>query len=112
MHRCRVMGEEIKGDVRGNFFIQKMANSLKVLLERMTEAGTLTAFKTYRDEHLNCLGIWDHAPSTGRLGLMQKGARWFVWTCWDEWTISMLYISMTYLRSENAIFDSRPILKY
>ena len=61
--RFKIRGRRFRGDLRKNFFTQRVVgtwNSLPV------EAGTLTTFKKHLDEHLKCHSIQGYGPSAGK----------------------------------------------
>jgi len=58
-----VRGSRFRGDVRKTFFTQRVWN---VLPGRGVEAGCLTSFKKYLDEHLAHHHIQGYGPSAGR----------------------------------------------
>ena len=65
-HKLKVRGGRFRGDLRKNVFTQSMVRVWNELTGRVVEAGCLTSFKKYLDEHLACHNIQGYGPSTGK----------------------------------------------
>ena len=64
--RFEMRDGRIRGDVRKNFFTQRVVTGLECLAWRVVEASCLTSFKKYLDEHLAHHNIQGYGPSAGR----------------------------------------------
>ena len=65
-HRFKVRGRRFREDVRKNVFTQRVVTVWNALPGRVVEAGCLTSFKKYLDEHLAHHNILGYGPSAGR----------------------------------------------
>ena len=65
-HRFKVRDRKFRGDVRKKSFTQRVVMVCNALPGRVVEAGCLTSFKMYLDEHLAHHNIQGYGPSAGR----------------------------------------------
>ena len=65
-HRFKVRAGGLVGDVRENFFTQRVVMVWNALPGKMVEASCLTSFKKYLDDHLARQNIQGYGPRAGR----------------------------------------------
>ena len=91
-HKVKVRGGRFRGDLRKNVFTQRVVTVWNALPGRVVEAGCLTSFKRYLDEHLACHNVQGY-------GLV-NGIRW-EFRCFSSVSADLMG-----RRASSALYDS------
>ena len=65
-HDFRIKGQKVRGNMRGNFFTQRVVAVLNELPVEVVAAGSLVSFKNKLDRHMDEKGMEGYGMSAGR----------------------------------------------